>query len=188
MTNYIHLQSENGTDILYANRILSMISGIKMIGESAITIKNSDVVYRALEDLGYLGCTAVKKNELTAVTKCLQSIVQLGRESNANKLKCFWTHCALETVDHAEQRIYWMMTWISKTPAKDHEQYLRSFMTAYSRLSGKKTILSHNLEEGKSIFTIKKTEEDHIESISDGRYYRTVDYSNPNEVKELKLY
>lgn len=161
---------------------------IKIVGQKAVELKNSDFLYRCLEELGYLGCSAIKRNHYHVGIECLQSLVQLGREARANNVKCFWRHCMLETVDHAEERIWWMLSWVTHLDEKSQEQWVDTFQTAYSRLRGYKREVQIASKDGKKGFSFKDTEEPHKESFSKENYYRTVDYSDFKEIKEFKLY
>lgn len=161
---------------------------IKAVGQKAVELKNSDFLYRCLEELGYLGCSAIKSNHYDVGIECLQSLVQLGREARANNVKCFWRHCMLETVDHAEERISWMLSWVKHLDEKSQKQWIESFQTAYSRLRGFKCEVEIVHENGKIGFIFNDTEVPYKESFSKDIYYRTVDYSDFNEIKEFKLY
>lgn len=166
----------------------SFPSQIKVIGQKAVELKNSDFLYRCLEELGYLGCSAIKSNHYQVGIECLQSLVQLGREARANNVKCFWRHCMLETIDHADERIWWMLSWVTHLDEKSQKQWVETFQTAYSRLRGFKREIEVAEENGKKGFRFKDTDEPYKESFSKDKYYRTVDYSDFNEIKEFKLY
>jgi hypothetical protein len=161
---------------------------IKLIGQKAVKLKNSDLLYRSLEELGYLGCSAIKNDHHEVGIECLQSLVQLGREARANNVKCFWTHCMLETIDHAEERIWWMLSWVSHLEEKSINLWLESFESAYSRLRGYKREIKIVDKNGKKVFNFIDSDEPHKESFSKDTYYRTVDYSDFLEIKEFKLY
>ncbi|WP_398456044.1 hypothetical protein AB3466_11100 [Sphingobacterium thalpophilum] len=158
------------------------------IGQEAIRIKNSDILYRCIEDLGYLGCTAVKNNHYHLTIECLQGLVQLGREARAGDVKCFWRHCALDMTDHVDERIQWMATWLPQVPQNDAMSLCESFSTAYSRLYGKKITVQLQDIEGVVGVVFNNSEEKHVESFSKDKYFQTVDYSDYKEIKEFKLY
>lgn len=161
---------------------------IKSIGQKAVELKNSDFLYRCLEELGYLGCSAIKNNHYHVGVECLQSLVQLGREARANNVKCFWRHCMLETIDHADERIWWMLSWVTHLDEKSQKQWVETFQTAYSRLRGFKREIEIAEENGNKGFRFKDSEEPYKESFSKDNYFKTVDYSDFNEIKEFKLY
>jgi len=176
-------------DDLFFNHRLSLYPVlIKQIGQKAIKLKNSDFLFRCLEEIGYLGCTAVKSDNHIIGVSCLDSLVQLGRESRANELKCFWSSCALEPVDHADERIWWMLTWMLKVKESNREDWLRSFQTAYSRLNGKERKIDMKDENGKAIFKIEDSNEPYIEGFLDRNYQGKIDYSDFKELKESRLY
>ncbi|KUJ54814.1 hypothetical protein AR686_14605 [Chryseobacterium aquaticum subsp. greenlandense] len=180
--------SNNEEDKFFEINLSIFPSEIKVIGQKAVELKNSDFLYRCLEELGYLGCTAIKNNNYHISIQCLQSLVQLGREARANNVKCFWSHCMLETIDHAEERIWWMLSWINHLDLKSQQQWVETFQTAYSRLRGFKREIEIVNDNGKSLFRFKDIDEPYKESFSNGEYYRTVDYSDFKEIKEFKLY
>ncbi|WP_367209319.1 hypothetical protein [Sphingobacterium sp. R2] len=158
------------------------------IGQEAILLKDSDILYRCIEDLGFLGCTAVKNNHYHLTIECLQGLVQLGREARAAEVKCFWRHCALDMTDHVDERVQWMVTWLPKVPENDAKSLCETFSTAYSRLYGKKLTVELEDINGVKGVVFKKSEEKHVESFSKDKYYQTVDYSDYKEIKEFKLY
>ncbi len=158
------------------------------IGQEAIYVKDSDILYRCIEDLGFLGCTAVKNNHYHLTIECLQGLVQLGREARAAEVKCFWRHCALDMTDHVDERIEWMVTWLPQVPEVDRKSLCETFSTAYSRLYGKKIEVEMRYINGVLGVAFIKSENKHIESFSKGKYHQTVDYSNYKEIKEFKLY
>lgn len=168
---------------------LPFLSGyIKELGSKAIELNNSDFLYRCLEDLGYLGCTGVKNNDFATGKLALQYIVQLGRESRAKEMKCFWTHCALEPWEHAHERIWWLLSWVASLDKSTHRSWLDIFEIGYSRILGYKVELTSGEKDGKIGFGIKETKEKHTEGFSKDSYYKTVDYSDFKEVKELELW
>lgn len=184
----IHDPETGERKMFFSVHLASFAKYITIIGQEAVSKKNSDVLFRCLEDLGFLGCTAVKKNHFNVIIECLQGLVQLGREARAADVKCFWRHCSLEMTDHADQRIEWMVTWLPQVPEEDRNILAESFGTAYSRLYGKKLTVSIEEIEGELGVKFTKSEEKHIESYADGKYRKTVDYSDFKEIKEFKLY
>ncbi len=168
---------------------LPFLSGyIKELGSKAVEINDSDFLYRCLEELGYLGCTGVKNNDFTTGKLALQYIVQLGRESRAKEMKCFWTHCALEPWEHAHERIWWLLSWVATLDKSTHRSWLDIFEIGYSRILGFKVELTSGEKDGKVGFGIKETKEKHIEGFSKDGYHKSVDYSDFKELKELELW
>ena len=161
---------------------------IMTIGQKAVELKNSDFLYRCLEELGYLGCTAIKYDHYQVGIECLQSLVQLGREARANNVKCFWRHCMLESIDHADERIWWMLSWVTHLEEKSRKQWIESFETAYSRLRGYKRKIEYVEKNGNYGFQFTDSKEPYTESFSKEQYMRKVDYSDIKETKEFKLY
>lgn len=182
-------EPELGEDkLFFSNNLTSFAEYITRIGQEAIRMKNSDILYRCIEDLGFLGCSAVKNNHYHLTIECLQGLVQLGREARANEVKCFWRHCALDMTDHVDERIEWMVSWVLKVAEEEHKSLCETFSTAYSRLYGKKIYVDIQDIEGSPKITFQKSEEKYIESFSKDKYYQTVDYSDYKEIKEFKLH
>lgn len=168
---------------------LPFLSGyINKLGSKAVEINDSDFLYRCLEELGYLGCTGVKNNDVTTGKLALQYIVQLGRESRAKEMKCFWTHCALEPWEHAHERIWWLLSWVATLDKSTHQSWLDIFETGYSRILGFKVKLTSGEKDGKIGFGINETKEKHIEGFTKDGYHKSVDYSDVKELKELELW
>ncbi|MBW7941765.1 MAG: hypothetical protein H3C64_05045 [Candidatus Kuenenia stuttgartiensis] len=161
---------------------------IKMIGQSAVKNKNSDFLFRCLEEVGFLGCTAIKANHYDVAIECLQTLVQLGREAKGNNIKCFWRHCMLETIDHAEERIWWMLSWVPHLERKERDRWAESFSTAYSRLTGFKVEIQEVLIEERIGFQFNRTDEKYVERFSKDQFVREIDYSDYSDLKEFKLY
>lgn len=172
----------------FSIHLTSFAQYITGIGQEAIRQNDSDILYRCIEDLGYLGCTAVKNNHYHLTIECLQGLVQLGREARAAEVKCFWRHCALDMTDHVDERIEWMVTWLPQVPEEDRKSLCNTFSTAYSRLYGKITKVEMQDNNGVLGTILQKSEDKHVESFSKDRYYQTVDYSDYKEIKEFKLY
>jgi hypothetical protein len=94
----------------------------------------------------------------------------------------------LETIDHADERIWWMLSWVTHLDEKSQKQWVETFQTAYSRLRGFKREIEIAEENGNKGFRFKDSEEPYKESFSKDNYFKTVDYSDFNEIKEFKLY
>lgn len=183
----IYNDPKDKADFMFDLHLPFICYQIKIIGQETIKIKHSNLLYRCLEELGYLGCTAIKANHFHVGVECLQSLVQLGREARANSIKCFETHCLLETIDHADERIWWMLSWVRHHDQKSIEQWIDSFETAYSRLHGFKRRILFDYDE-KCTFSFADSKEPYIESFSKDHYRREIDYSDFSDVKEFRLY
>lgn len=178
-----------GEDLnLFKNYLAIFPDLIKKIGQEAINKKASDFLFRCLEELGYLGCTAIKNNHYPVGIECLQAIVQLGREARNANIKCFWTRCALDAIDHAEERLTWMLTWVPSLEEKERNDWAESFSTAYSRLSGYKTEIFFVDKDSKIGYGIEKTSAPHIEGFMTEGYHKQINFSDFAEIKESKLY
>ena len=183
-----NLSDEEADPSMFKFHLIAYPNYIKILGQHAVKEKNSDYLFRCLEELGFLGCTAVKNNHYQVIIECLQGIVQLGREARAGHIKCFSRHCALEAADHADERLHWMLSWLPHLPEKDRNLLAKSFSTAFSRIHGTKQEISFQLADGNSEIVYHNTKEPHIEEFTQERYYRKVDYSDLSETKEFKLY
>ncbi|SHM81110.1 ABC transporter permease [Mucilaginibacter sp. OK098] len=161
---------------------------IKRIGQAAIRDGSSEMMYRCLEELGYLGCSAVKNYQFQVIIETLQSIVQLGRESRAAGLVCFDQRCTLDPPAHAKERLWWMLSWIHHLSDDKVQLIHRSFETAYSRLSGFKTTIVMSREGDQPVFDINESKEPHVEGYISGNHPGKIDYSDPKQIKEYKLY
>lgn len=178
---------DNSEKFLFKQHLAIFPTHIKEIGNKAVQANDSDILYRCLEDLGFLGCSAIKHNHYDVGIECLQALVQLGREARVSNLKCFWTHCSLEPVDHAEQRIWWLLSWVHRLPEKEQERWIQSFETAYSRLRGFSTTIKIDKTGENAVVKFIDTKKPHIESFSEERFYREINYSDFSELKESKL-
>ena len=115
-------------------------------------------------------------------------MVQLGREARANNVKCFDVGCLLDTVEHAEERIGWMLSWVFETQEDDWDMWIKYFEVAYSRLNGVKTrIIIQEKENGKIGFQVKCSKEPYIESYQEGGYVKKFNYSDFSNIKEFKI-
>lgn len=183
-----HPLKEGTEPTMFKFHLIAYPNYIKTLGQQAIKENNSDYLFRCLEELGFLGCSAVKNNHYQVIIECLQGIVQLGREAKAGHIKCFWRHCALEAIDHADERLHWMLSWLPRLPEKDRDLLAESFSTAFSRIHGTKHNITFQPTDGKVTIVFSDTKEPHIEGYAQERYYRKVDYSDISETKEFKLY
>jgi hypothetical protein len=157
------------------------------MGEVSIAERNTEFLYRCLDMLGYLGCSAVKNDETEVGKQCLQSLSQLSRLSRAAKLDCFWTRCGMLPWQHARERVQWMLSWVAKLPTGRQDDWIRSFEEAYSRILGKITKINLTFDGDRPNFRIVEGSEPHISTYmsSDTVSY---DYSDLEMLKDLQLY
>ncbi|MDF2520978.1 MAG: hypothetical protein K0R84_1606 [Clostridia bacterium] len=178
------------TDVFLFEEHLSYLpNAIKSLGQEAIKLGNTDFLYRCLDSLSWLGCSTVKNNSHYIGLECLQGLIQLGRESRAANLECFWSHCSLLPADHAYERIYWMLTWVLSLAQDKRENWLDSISEALSRLSGTSKSVSIKISDnGKETLLVTDSGEPHSVTYNDNGRVRTMDYSDISFMKELKLY
>lgn len=161
------------------------------LAETAIERKDSNFLYRCLEAIGWLGCSAIKKNMHPLTEQCLASLVQLARIARAKKLECFWTRCAITPPEHAMERVGWILSWTTKLDEKKRNSWVRTIQEAYSRYHGKECELSYAPDSEtpdklrpKLIITEKPFI---ISFLADGGS-RDLDYSDETMLKEFQLY
>jgi len=157
-----------------------LTNSIKQVGHAAIEKKDAEILYRCLDAFGWLGCSAIKCNDHGVGAACLRGLCQLGRESKAGKLECFWSRCALEPWQHAEERIGWILSWLPQQPKDKHNHWLRSIVAAYSRLHGFEFSIESQEDNGELQFQPVVSESPYK---SDGS-----DYSDPASLKDMELY
>jgi hypothetical protein len=158
------------------------------LGEAAIANRNVHLLYRCLDGLGFLGCSAAKVNNPELGTACLLGLVQLGRIARKDDLPCFWDRCALTPEDHAEERIEWILTWIPRLDEKGRERWGRSIGEALSRLRGLETSVLCTETEGNWQPKVTYSEDPHIYRVNDHGRWRLYDFSDKNAVRELVIY
>jgi hypothetical protein len=159
---------------------------IKRLGTFAIAKSDSNLLYRCLDAFSWLGCSALKRKDATAI-QCLRALCQLGREARAKGLECHWDRCALRPEDHAAERIDWIATWLLKLPEDDRDFWLQYINCAYSRLFGKRT--SAHVEVGNNRVFVRRevSDKNYIESYTDEAAGRQVDFSDFTFLKDLEL-
>jgi hypothetical protein len=170
-------------DFFFSN-LCFYIDVIKDMGIRAVVEKNSEFLYRCLDAVAWFGCSTVKANNQELAISCIQAVVQMGRYARRDQLECFWDRCGLSPWDHAEERLTWMLSWVSQLDTSEHERWLGLFTEAFSRLSGVKTEIDM---QGTS-FEFKIGKAPHRWTISDNGITRTIDYSDVSFVKEFAIY
>jgi hypothetical protein len=161
---------------------------MQALGELAIANSNVHLLFRCLDGLGFLGCSAAKADNAELGTACMLGLVQLGRLARKNSLPCFWDRCALTPDDHAEKRIEWIASWTTHLDGKRRERWGRSVSDALSRLRGFDTEVSYFESGGMWRFALKHSKEPYIYRINDNGRLRSCDFSDPNMVRELVIY
>ena len=95
------LDSPNTGQDFFFDTLTAYVVAPKVLGLAAIDIGRTEFMYRCLDALGWLGCSALQSNNVTIGIECLQGLIQLGRKARAEKLACFWDSCGLSPYDHA---------------------------------------------------------------------------------------
>jgi hypothetical protein len=158
------------------------------LGEQAITHRNTHLLYRCLDGLGFLGCSAAKADNTELGTACLLGLVQLGRLARKGELPCFWDRCALTVEDHAEERIKWIASWTPKLGEERRERWRHSVSDALSRLLGFSTSVFYVEKEGTWSINYKYSEEPYRYSINDNGRCRSYDFSDATMVREFVIH
>ena len=180
------LDSPNTGQDFFFDTLTAYVVAPKVLGLAAIDIGRTEFMYRCLDALGWLGCSALQLNNVTIGIECLQGLIQLGRKARAEKLACFWDSCGLSPYDHALERVEWMLSWVFKLSPEEKERWLRVFGEAISRLKGRTTTVT--LDSDKPEYTLHESKEPYKISIMDGRRSAEIDFSDPNCLKEFRLY
>ena len=176
-------------DSLFMYSLASYTRRIKQMGTKAIGLKNADFLYRCLDALAWVGCSSVKNRQHPVTQSCLDGLAQLGRESRAADLRCFWSHCALRPEDHAAERLGWIATWIASSPDEGKRPFaVEELAEAYSRLFGYETKISIDATQDKPRINVERTKKPHQVKFTKDGFSRTIDYSNPKTLDEFELY
>lgn len=173
--------------VMFGENLKFYASGIKRIGQKAIELGNSDFLYRCLEELGYLGITAIKNDHQPVGVRALHSLVQLGREARANDVKCFWEGCLLDSIDHTKERMWWMLSHTASLDDESQKRWIDLFEKAYSRIYGVVVEITFEKKGRDTYFQIKPTEQKHTEGYIKDAYSKDFDYSDFSDTKEFKL-
>ncbi|OAM90383.1 hypothetical protein OH491_01705 [Termitidicoccus mucosus] len=162
---------------------------IKRVGSYAIKKDDSELLYRCFDAFGWLGCAAVKSDFKMVGIACLRAIAQLGREARAKKMECFDPHCPLRPEQHAEERIEWIASWLSKKSLEEAKAWVGLIEGAISRLNGKEVEikLTQN-EKGEVQLNAALTGKNHVEEYAMQGGSRTVDYADFTFLKDLELH
>lgn len=181
-------EGPDARDFLKPYSLANCTNIIKKLGEEAITLGDTEFLYRCLDALGWLGCSTARSNESVVGKACASALVQLGRISRAKGLQCFWTHCALSPTDHALERLNWIVSWTVSQKEQNRNSWADFLSEAISRLQGKETKIRYVEQENKWKCEIINSDVPHIVTINDNGRVCSIDYSDINELKEYELY
>ena len=175
-------------DTLKEYSLSAYSTGVRLIGEVAIRSRDSDLLFRCLETLSWIGCAAVRFGGTETGRSSAGSLVQLGRLARHAELECHWPRCSLTPYQHAIERLKWMATWIPK--ASNQEQWLESLGVAFARLEGYERKLRMKDAGGEQTLVELVTgehSEPHEESFFADGGERTLDYSDESMLKNQAL-
>lgn len=180
--------------IIFEHTLTSYPSYIKAMGISSITANNSGFLYKCMEALCWLGCSAVRNGNREITKECLRGISYLGRLSKHHKLTCFWSHCAMDPVDHAQENLWWMLTWLPKVQDEfTLKEMNNAFEEAYSRITGVIHTITFEVDsENKPIFQIQNSKKPHkverfTTSVGGISHASVIDYSDFGMTKDHVL-
>jgi hypothetical protein len=176
------------TDAQHRHTLAGHARIMQELGETAIANSNAHLLFRCLDGLRFLGCSAAKVNNTELGTACLLGLVQLGRMARKEELPCFWDRCSLTPEDHAEEGIGWILTWIPKLDEKGRERWGASIADALSRLRGFETTVSFTEQNGSWQPKVTYSEAPYIYRINDNGRWRSYDFSDQNVLRELVIY
>ncbi len=159
---------------------------VQAIGEHAVERKDSDIVFRCLETLGWIGCAGVRYGGAEIGRRAASGLVQIGRLARAHELECHWDRCALTPYEHADERLGWMATWIPKTGRPD--PWLRIVGTAFSRLRGQHCDLALEDSDPPRLKLSEDRTRSYRESFASEAGRRTLDYSDASMLKDWALH
>jgi hypothetical protein len=174
-------------DILFDHGLTLYSSVMYQLAEAAVDKKDAEFLYRCMETLGFLGCSAVRAHKRELGTACLQALIQISRKSRYLKLECFWTRCGMLPWQHARERVQWMLTWVARLPIEQQRSWLETFSEAYSRIEGRTRSITLTTKDGKPFFQIKQSDEPHTVTYMDEATV-TYDYSDESMLRDLQLY
>ena len=168
------------TDAQHRHTLAGDARIIQELGRTAIANGNVHLLYRCLDGLGFLGCSAAKVNNTELGTACLLGLVQLGRMARKDELPCFWDRCSLTPEDHSEERIEWILSWTPRLDENGRERWGRSIADALSRLRGFKTSVSYAETNGGWQPKVTYSNDPYV--------YGAYDFSDKNVLRELVIY
>lgn len=172
----------------YEHLLPELTHPIMQVGQQAIKNGNSEILYRCLDAYGWLGCSSIKRKKYQVTVRCLRSLAQLGREARSKNLECFWSRCTIPPWGHAEERLGWIYSWITKIEASEREHWLSAVTQAYQRLLGYQVELVVDESGEKPNLKIIRKNEVYTASYYDHGYERTIDYSDFTFLKDMEMY
>lgn len=186
------VESQSPEDRMQAMLIMHAVEqcarSLQRLGEMSIRLGHADYLYACFDALGWLGCAAAREDESGVGNACANALAQLGRIARAKKLACFYTRCALLPEDHAYERIQWIITWTAALEGARREGWGESMAEAISRLLGRQTSIHYEAKGEKFMCRVDVTEHPYKFTMNDNGRVRTIDYSDPDELKDFHLY
>ena len=173
-------------EVMLEHRLARYVSRVIGLGESAIELSDSEALYRCMETLAWIGCSAVRYNGTETGRRTAEAIVQLGRRARAANIDCFWERCARTPFDHAVEHLSWMVSWIPRST--NGKGWLGVLGRAASRLRGVEMALDLDETTDPPTVTVVRSDTPYRESVDDHGVRRTYDYSDPTMVDEFKLH
>lgn len=174
-------------DLQFDYALISYPLVMQQLAEAALEQKDSEFLFRCMETLGFLGCSAVKADKRDLGKQCAQSLVQISRRSRHLKMECFWARCGMLPWQHARERIQWMLSWVAHLPVNSQQTWLETFSEAYSRIDGRTVKITLVLENEKPVFRVARSEQPHKMTYMDSDTV-TYDYSDESMLRDLQLY
>jgi len=168
---------------------------IKSLCKDAIYNKNTHFVYRCMETLSYLGCSAAKIHSRQTVVACFESLVQIGRTCRKEGIRCFWSHCIIPLHLHAEEFMGHILTWLVRDLKENGSFTLKTCAEwAFSRIRGVQCAIEPKPNLNPKFWIKEQLNDDtgkaiaHIERLSGMYGYGgEVDYSNVEDATDYRL-
>jgi hypothetical protein len=176
-----------GEDVFFDHELILYPLTMYELADAALDQKDAEFLYRCMETIGYLGCSAVKADKRDLGRQCAQSLVQISRRSRHLKMECFWARCGMLPWQHARERVEWMLTWVARLPTDAQQAWLDTFSEAYSRIDGKTLTIILTQENEKPFLQFKRSERSHTMTYMD-KHTVTYDYSDESMLRDLQLY
>lgn len=173
-------------EVMLEHRLAGYTSRVIGLGETAIELSDSEALYRCLETLAWIGCSAVRYDGTETGRRTAEALVQLGRRARAEDIDCFWDRCARTPYDHTVEHLSWMVSWIPRSV--NGRARLGVLGRAASRLQGVKMTLDLDDSTDPPTVTVAKSPSPHKESVEDHGVRRTYDYSDDTMVDEFQLH
>jgi hypothetical protein len=185
--NYGISHPPEAKDVFFDHELILYPLTMYELAGAALDQKDAEFLYRCMETIGYLGCSAVKADKRDLGRQCAQSLVQISRRSRHLKMECFWARCGMLPWQHARERVDWMLTWVAHIPDDARQAWLDTFSEAYSRIDGNALTITLAEEDGKPFFRFNRGEKSHTMTYMD-KDTVTYDYSDESMLRDLQLY